>query len=220
VVPNGFDPADHESAAIDPLPIAADRFTLVHTGTLTNGSRDPGLLFAALNALVTRGDVPIGALEVWFVGRHLEVARRTAARWPALAPAIRYAGAVPRATALDAQRRATVLVALGSADAAYDGDVPTKVFEYLDARRPILAIASHQSALTALLAATRGGRTAATAAEVDAALVDWLAGWRRDGRVIASSDPHAIARYERRRLTGEFAQVLDRIADGLLDEAV
>ena len=144
--------------SVDPLPIAADRFTLVHTGTLTNGSRDPGLLFAALDALVARGDVPVGALEVWFVGRHLEVARRTAARWPALAPAIRYAGAVPRATALDAQRRATVLVALGSPDAAYDGDVPTKVFEYLDARRPILAIASHQSALAALLADTRGGR--------------------------------------------------------------
>ena len=35
-----------------------------------------------------------------------------------------------------------MLVALGSPDAAYDGDVPTKVFEYLDARRPILAIAS------------------------------------------------------------------------------
>ena len=89
---------------------------------------------------------------MWFVGRHLEVARRAAARWPALAPALRYAGAVPRAAALDAQRRATALVALGSPDAAYDGDVPTKVFEYLDAGRPILAIASHQSALAALLA--------------------------------------------------------------------
>ena len=220
MVPNGFDPVDRETAAIDPLPIAADRFTLVHTGTLTNGSRDPGLLFAALHALVARGDVPLAALEVWFVGRHLEVARRAAARWPALAPAIHYAGAVPRATALDAQRRATVLVALGSPDAAYDGDVPTKVFEYLDARRPILAIASQESALAALLAATRGGRVAATAVKVEAALAHWLGRWQRDGHVTVSSDAQAIARYERRRLTGEFAQVLDRVAGGLLDEAV
>jgi hypothetical protein len=220
VVPNGYDPVDRETAAVDPLPIAADRFTVVHTGTLTNGSRDPGLLFAALDALVARGDLPIAALEVWFVGRHPDVARRTAARWPALAPAIHYAGAVPRAAALDAQRRATVLVALGSPDAAYDGDVPTKVFEYLDARRPILAIASHQSALAALLDVTRGGRVATTAAEAEAALAHWLGRWRLDGRVIASSDPQAIARYERRRLTGEFARVLDRVTGGLLDEAV
>jgi hypothetical protein len=220
VVPNGFDPVDRAAAAVDPLPIAADRFTLVHTGTLTNGSRDPALLFAALNALVARGDVAIAALEVWFVGRHPDVARRTAAHWPALAPAIHYAGAVPRAAALDAQRRATVLVALGSPDAAYDGDVPTKVFEYLDARRPILAIASPESALAALLAATRGGRVASTAAEVEAALVHWLGRWRHDGRLTGSSDPQAIARYERRSLTGEFAQILDRVTGSLLDEAV
>ncbi len=220
VVPNGFDPADRAAVAVDPLPIAADRFTLVHTGTLTHASRDPGLLFAALDALVGRGDLPIASLEVWFVGRHLEVARRAAAAWPALAPALRFAGAVPRAAALDAQRRATVLLALGSPDPACDGDVPTKVFEYLDAGRPVLGIASPRSALAALLATTGGGRAAATAGEVEAALGAWLAVWKRRGNVPASSDPRAIARYERRRLTGEFAAVLDAVADRALDEAV
>ncbi len=220
VVPNGFDAADRGAAVADPLPIAGDRFTLVHTGTLTHGSRDPGLVFAALDAIVGRGELPIGALEVWFVGRHVEVARRGAARGPARAPAIRYAGSGPRAAALDAQRRATALLVLGSPDAAYDGDLPIKVFEYLDAGRPILAIASHQGALAALLAETRGGRVAASAAEVEAALIDWHGSWRRGGHVAAGSDAQAIARYERRRLTGEFARVLDRVAAGVLDEAV
>ena len=220
VVPNGFDPADRAAVASDPLPLGAGRFTLLHTGTLTTGSREPGLLFEALDAIVGRGDLPIGSLEVWFVGHHLEVARRAALAWPRLAPALRLAGPVPRATALDAQRRATALVALGSPDPAYDGDVPIKVFEYLDAGRPILAIASAQSALAALLGVTRGGHTAATASEVEAALLDWVVAWRRDGRVRASTDPRAVARYERRRLTGEFAHILDRVAAGLLDEAV
>jgi hypothetical protein len=220
VVPNGFDPADREAAVVDPLPIAADRFTLVHTGTLTHGSRDPGIVFAALDALVGRGDLPLGALEVWFVGRHLEVARRAAAKWPALAPALRFAGAVPRAVALDAQRRATVLIVLGSPDPAYDGDLPTKLFEYLDAARPVLAIASARSAVAALLATTGGGRTAAASADVEAALGAWLAAWKRHGHVPAASDPRAIARYERRRLTGEFARVLDAVSRGVLDEAV
>jgi len=211
VVPNGFDPADRDVLVTDPVPIASDRFTLVHTGTLTHGSRDPGLVFAALDALVARGAVAIDALEVWFIGRHVEVARRAAAAWPALAPALRYAGSVPRAAALDAQRRATVLLALGSPAAAYDGDVPTKVFEYLDAGRPVLAIASPASALAALLAETRGGRIAGDAATVEAALLDWLGAWRIERRVPSGSDPDAIARYERRRLTGEFARVLDGV---------
>lgn len=219
VVPNGFDPADRRAIVADPLPIAADRFTLIHTGTLT-GSRDPGILFAALDALVARGDLPIASLEVWFIGRHLDVARRAAARWPALAPALRYPGAVPRAAALDAQRRATALLALGSPNAAYDGDVPTKVFEYLDAGRPILAIASPQSALAALLGATRGGIVASTAAEVEVALLDWLGRWRDEGGLTASGDRQVIAGYERKRLTGEFARILDRAVAGVLDEAV
>jgi hypothetical protein len=154
---------------------------------------------------------------VWFVGRHLEVARRAAARWPALASAIRYAAQVPRAAALDAQRRATVLLALGSPGAAGDGDVPTKVFEYLDAGRPVLGVASPASALAALLAETRGGRAVATPEAAEAALLDWVRTWRRDGRLETGSDPAAIARYERRRLTGEFARVLDAVAGGTTD---
>ena len=212
VVPNGFDPIDRDDPVAAPLPIAADRFTLVHTGTLTHASRDPGLVFAALAALVARGAITVDALEVWFIGRHLDVARRAAAAWPVLAPALRYAGHVERAAALDAQRRATVLLALGSPHAAYDGDVPTKVFEYLDAGRPVLAIASPASALAALLAETRGGRVAGDAAAVEAALLDWLRAWRIDRRVASGSDRGAIARYERRRLTGEFARVLDAVA--------
>jgi glycosyltransferase involved in cell wall biosynthesis len=214
VVPNGFDPADRGGVADDPLPIAADRFTLVHTGTLTHASRDPGVVLAALDALVARGEIQADRLEVWFVGRHLDVARRAAARWPGIAPALRYAAHLPRAAALDAQRRATVLLALGSPGPAGDGDLPTKVFEYLDAGRPVLGVASPASALAALLAETRGGRTVTSPAEAEAALLDWVRTWRRDGRLAAGSDPDAIARYERRRLTGEFARVLDAVAGG------
>jgi hypothetical protein len=213
VVPNGFDPADRVLPVRDPVPIPGDRFTLVHTGTLTHGSRDPGLVFAAMDGLVARGAIAADRLELWFIGRHLEVARRAAARWPRLATAVRYAPQVSRGAALDAQRRATVLLVLGSPDAAHDADVPTKAFEYLDAGRPVLGVASHGSALAALLAETRGGRVVTTAAEAACALADWLAAWRRDGVVDAGSDAAAIARYERRRLTAAFAQVLDRTVD-------
>ena len=65
--------------------------------------------------------------------------------------------------------------------------------------------------MAALLAETRGGRIASDAATVEAALLVWLGTWRIDRRVPSGSDPDAIARYERRRLTGEFARVLDGV---------
>jgi glycosyltransferase involved in cell wall biosynthesis len=167
---------------------------------------------------VRRGTIRVDELELWFIGRHLDVARRAGAGWPALAPAIHYAGAVPRAAALDAQRRATVLLALGSPDPAFDGDVPTKVFEYLDAGRPVLAVASPSSAVAALLQETRGGCVAGSPDAIAAALNRWHADWRRHGRAAAGGDPDAVARYERRRLVGEFAAVLDRLYYGLCAE--
>jgi glycosyltransferase involved in cell wall biosynthesis len=210
VVPNGFDPADRTLPAGEPLPLAADRFTLVHTGTLTHGTRDPGIVFGALATLIARGTLDVDQLEVWFVGRHHEVARHAAARWPSLAPVLRFAAQVSRGTALDAQRRASVLLSLGSPLARYDGDVPTKVFEYLDAGRPVLGIASHESALAALLRETRGGHVVTSEAEAAVALEEWVMAWRADGRVTSHADRVAIARYERRRLTAAFAAVLDR----------
>ena len=219
VVPNGFDPADRLLPVVDPLPIAADRFTLVHTGTMTHGTRDPGIVLGALATLVARRVIAVDRLEVWFVGRHLEIARHAAARWPNLEPALRYAQQVPRATALDAQRRASVLLSLGSPLGRYDGDVPTKVFEYLDAGRPVLGIASHESALAALLRETRGGHVVVSEGEAAVALEEWVMAWRADGRVASHVDRVALGRYERRRLTGEFAAVLDRTVPEAREDA-
>ncbi len=213
VVPNGFDPAERAAAVPTPLPIDARRFTLLHTGTLTP-ARDPALLFEAIDGLRRAGELDVSNLEIWFVGRYLDAVRRALDRWPAVAPAVRLSGPVPRAVALDAQRRATVLVVLGSPEPKHAGDMSTKVFEYLDARRPVLAVATRGGALEALLTETGGGAVVTSAGEAAVVLARWLREHASHGRVAWCGAPARVARYERRALTGEFARVLDGLAAG------
>ncbi|HEY8548390.1 MAG TPA: glycosyltransferase [Vicinamibacterales bacterium] len=211
VIPNGFEPLDAPDTA-SPLPIDPHRFTLVHTGTLTHGTRDPGLLFGAIATLLDTGDVAAPELDVWLIGRHLEVARAALARWPQLAPLVHLVPSVPRPVALDAQRRASVLVALGTPNPAHAGDVTSKVFEYLQAQRPVLAFAPRDGSLDRLLADTAGGQVVTSSAEAASALLHWLRQWREQGRPSWTGRPERIARYDRRVLTGEFARLLDRVA--------
>ena len=64
------------------------------------------------------------------------------------------------------------------------------------------------------------GWACACGEEAAAALEGWVTGWRAEGRVASHADRAAIARYERRRLTAEFAAVLDRtVADTRADAA-
>jgi glycosyltransferase involved in cell wall biosynthesis len=209
VVPNGFDPADAAGEQAPPLPLAQGRLTIVYTGTLSHGTRDPSALFAALEATIAAGELRADDLEVWLVGRNLEVARRALAEWPALAPIVHLRSPVPRAVALATQRAATALLILGSPGPEHDGVVTGKVFEYLAARRPILAFGTRGGALDRLLTETGGGVLATSAAEAGAALLHWARERRATGRILWRGDPAALARYDRRALAGRWASLLD-----------
>jgi glycosyltransferase involved in cell wall biosynthesis len=212
VVPNGFEPVSPASlGAVDPLPLDPAMLTILHTGTLTARDRDPGLLFAALDRLAREARLDLAHVQVWFVGRNLEVARRALTHWPALADRVRLVPQVDRATALDAQRRASLLLVLGSTDPRAAGDVTTKVYEYLAAERPVLAVAARGGALDRLLAETRGGIVASTPEEVAAALLHWARLHGGRGAIPWDGDRQLVARYDRRVAAAAFARLLDAV---------
>ena len=87
------------------------------------------------------------------------------------------------------------------------------MFEYLGARRPILAFGARGGALDRLLAETRGGVLVTTAAEARAALLHWARERRETGQIVWHGDPEAVARYDRRALAGRWAALLDEVTE-------
>jgi glycosyltransferase involved in cell wall biosynthesis len=182
VIPNGWDP-DRAKAPAEPAGVALDpgRTSLVYTGRFGRG-RDPAGLVGALASIAADDPGAAGRLELIVAGPLTDDERRLLAR--DVAPArIVVAGSLPRERALALQREADALLLL--AEPIRSQLLNYKLFEYLAAGRPILALA----------AGTEAGRVAG---EVG-------------GLVVDAGDPGAIEG-ALRRLINEGIEQPDRAA--------
>ncbi len=143
-IPNAWDPdLEPEIAASDPSPLSSDRVNLVYTGSLggVRGHDDRGL-FEALRAIV-REDTELAGRLLLTIAGPLTPAERDALRAPDLEPVVNTLGPLPREQALALQRRASALLLVTS----HDVSIATgKLFEYLAAGRPIVALAGANEA--------------------------------------------------------------------------
>ena len=177
---------------------------IVYTGTIYRDKRDPGLLFEALREL------PRGSVLVDFYGRHLEPVH-AAIREYDLAGVVTVHGNVSYSDALRAQASADLLLLLLWLDPGDDGSIPAKVYEYLSARRPILAIGLESSEASKLIRETRVGHVYQSKDQ----LVDALRARSEELRLSGSIMPPEYDRVEAlssREQTRKLSRLLEEIA--------
>jgi glycosyltransferase involved in cell wall biosynthesis len=142
LVPNGWDPDEAEDRQDKPgLPpeLDPDRLSLVYTGRFGSYGRDPGPLLAALEQLAREDAETAEGMELVVAGPLTE--EETALFLGANAdPArIKLLGSLAPATARALQRQADGLLLVASARRSQLANF--KLFEYLSAGRPLLALA-------------------------------------------------------------------------------
>ena len=194
VLPNGFDRAETpEDVTLD------DGFWLVHTGRLYGREQQVSALLTGLAALPP--DV-----KALFVGVDESRVRPDAKRL-GLGDRVRVEPLVSLTRALGYQRAAGGLLLVNG---RRPESMSSKVFEYLQAGRPIFAISPAGSAARALFAEVGGG----TCVLPDDQMAEPLAAFVRAARgaVAPVADPAALERYELGRLTAELAALLDDLA--------
>jgi glycosyltransferase involved in cell wall biosynthesis len=165
VITNGWDPEAAPEAGSAPAgALDPSRLSLVYTGRFGSFGRDPRPLVEALAKLATESPDAAGRLELVIAGPLTDEEARLLGR--DVSPArIALAGSLPRPEALALQREADALLLLAQPTRSQLLNI--KVFEYLAAGRPILALA----------AGTEAGRVVA----------------ETGGTVVAADDPAAIA---------------------------
>ncbi|MEO8224174.1 MAG: glycosyltransferase [Gammaproteobacteria bacterium] len=150
VIANGFDPEPFEAIEAG-LPAAktGGRLTLVHSGTLYPGpDRDPGAFLAALRSLRERGQLP-PQLRVILRASGFDPVYRPRIAELGLADCVELAPAVSYREALREMLEADGLLLFQGHTS--NPAVPAKVYEYLRARRPILALVDAAGETAALL---------------------------------------------------------------------
>lgn len=131
VVTNGFDD--------DLKPVELDsKFTISHIGSLLTG-RNPLGLWQALQELISENDAFKNAIKIQLAGVVGEEVLQSIKDY-GLTDYVKQLGYLSHDRVLETQQKSQVLLLLEIDSEETKGIIPGKLFEYLNAKRPILAI--------------------------------------------------------------------------------
>ena len=208
---NGYDDADFAELSQRPA-TSSDRLVIVHAGNINADFRDPIPLLRAIARAGARGQLDPSKILLRFIGGGAygdSDTVRAAVRESGLSGSVEFLGRVPYTEALAELSKADLLLLLQASEDTMSL-VPAKLYEYLRAMRPVLALVL-PGATSEVLAMTGGGWLAnpRDSGELEATLVEiynrWAAGTLRDHH--ANMD--VLRRFDRRNLTRELAAIFD-----------
>lgn len=210
-ITNGFDPEDFKN-----LTGRKDRkkFVITYAGSLY-GLRTGRQFFKALKELIEEKPELQTQIQVLFAGHHSRQAKLLIEEF-GLEHVIIFLGYKSHQETLKLMTNADVLLLIMSSQEVSDAKtgplaIPGKIFEYLGAKRPILAIAPSGTAAD-IISSTKTGvvvppqNTSVIAQTIFKLFQDWKNGTLE----VAESD---ISKYERKVLTQKLAKVFRQVQD-------
>lgn len=210
VIPWGYDEDDFKD-----LYYAPDwKLTLTHAG-LIGEDRNPEQLFAAMAELAAEESGFGKVFRLQLFGQ-LDVSVNEAIERFGVQPMTKILPAVSRAESLKRLVNSQALLLILNKASNAQGRIPGKLFEYLAAKRPVLAIGETGSDTDRILQQCKAGYCIAHEDKegIKAALRHFYHTYKQHGNLPAATNEAEVARYTNRRLTGEFAALLDSITDG------
>jgi glycosyltransferase involved in cell wall biosynthesis len=172
---NGYDPDDFRVPGTGSP--GSGKLNIVHTGRIYPGRRDPTPLFQAVSLL----DEPSG-IRISFIGAE-DADVMPLAEKCGVAHLVETHPHRPYGEALEAQKRADVLLLMQWNDPREQGNVPGKLFEYLATRRPILGLGLEAGLPASIIRAREAGFFSNRPQEIADRISDWSKQKREKGEL-------------------------------------
>ncbi len=204
VVTNGYDEEDFPDEPIN----APGTFSIHHVGMI-NKARNPAVLWQALSELCAADPVFKNDLVISFTGKNDHSVDEMLQTY-ALTENSKHYGQVDHPIAIRHMRSAAVLLLLVNDAQDIRGRIPAKLFEYLAARRPVLAIGDTQGDAAHILQETQAGVMLGLQDKqaVKDTVMRYYADWKAQR---LSVPPVDITRYSRKQLAAAYARLLDAL---------
>ena len=205
VLENGF---DAELFANPPAP-RRDVFRLIYAGTFHSRLQSPRLVIEAVARLIETKAVPEAKLELAF---YEPSAQQVEAIYPEAIRRlpVRTYSRLSHKAIIQTQQASAALLLLTVA--GQKGVLTGKLFDYLAAGRPILAVPDDQGDVAAVLRSTGAGVMANTVEEIANVLLRWYREWEIKGEVSMRRNEDAIQHYSRRQQTKRLATMLGEMS--------
>jgi hypothetical protein len=205
-ITHGFDQADIN---IPPASLTP-KFTVTYTGTLY-AKHDPSKLFSALRDLISDGTIDPNNVEVRFYGPEYGWLDKEIEGY-GLSNIVKQHGLVPRQIAWEKQKESQLLLLLKWEDPRERGAYSGKIFEYLGAKRPILATGGPKGdVVDQLLDETKAGIHAPTVEDIKIALKELYQEYKLKGEVTYRGEESEINKYSHREMTRKFVDLLEQL---------
>lgn len=211
IIPQGYDPADFVNGSVSrrraPRRRKKPKFRIAHAGTFY-GDRSPAYFLSGVKQAMADHPSIKGNIEIHFVGAFRDVDRKTIAAL-GLDDVVRIHGYLDHRECIKELVASDVLwLTLGN-----DRQSPGKVYEYLGARKPILACVPEGFIGQTIVEA--GAGLVVKPDDVGAiakAIIDFFKKQRRG--TLARPRKDVVERYNRINLTEELARMFSLLTDG------
>jgi glycosyltransferase involved in cell wall biosynthesis len=203
VITNGFEP----SAVPSQKDVRRNRFVISFIGVLYQSQWSDAFLLA-----IQRLNHEVGAHRgiEWHVAGRMN--RHCLDLCKSLGDSFKYLGHLDHVDAVAKSRESDALLLQVLKGKNAEGNIPSKLFEYLATGRPVLCLSSVRGDATRIIEDTRGG----VVVEIDSedqiylALRRLYAAWKSNNAVRGAC-PTTLTQYERRSLTGQLASVFNEL---------
>lgn len=200
VITNGFDDENVSSITLD------SKFSLTHIGSLFD-QRNPTLLWNVLSELIEEFPEFKANFQLVLVG-NVSADIKASMDSAKLTSYLKIVGSVTHNEAVIYQRKTQVLLLIEANTTEASYIIPGKLFEYINANRPILALGPKQSDIPSILKDTQTGRyfdyENETALKIH--ILELFENYKTNSLSVASKD---IERFSRKNCTKQLAEVLN-----------
>lgn len=208
VITNGFDEDFYK--AIVP---SSELFTITYTGRLYEGKQTPAPLFESLSYLFSKNKIDRNQVRMNFFGPESSFLPNLIKKYH-LEDIVKIYGKVSLEKSIKNQKEATILLLLGWMDPKEKGIYTGKLFEYLGAQRPILAIGRKGTDVEKLLKETNAGLVARNIEEINRCLLNIWGEWKKRNEVKYQGKEEEIKRYTKKNLARNLANVFEKYVRG------
>ena len=208
VITNGFDDEDYKLEV--PL---TPYFSITYTGQIYEGKQDPTLLFIAVKKLIEDRKTDEKFFKIRFYGPEKDIPKiEFLAEKYNLQKVVKHYGPMPLNESIIRQKESTILLLLNWNSPEEKGVYTGKIFEYLGAGRPILAIPKIDGGVVdELLKKTNCGVSVSDLDEIINILLYWYKKFTEEKKLTIDPNYEEIKKFTRKELTKKLAYLFDRI---------
>jgi len=203
VITNGYDSEEQKEIEVK----LDEKFSITHIG-LMNADRNPKIVWEALSELSQENAEFSEDLEIKLIGNIANEVEEELAKYQF--KNITRIAYVPHSEVQEHQKASQVLLLAVNKVPSAKGIITGKIFEYLQAKRPILAVGPEDGDLAEILTKTNAGTIVDfdDKAKMKKEIMQLYADYKKGDLQVASED---ITQYHRKKLTEKLSIILKQV---------